>query len=62
MVSFARARTRSLLSKLWPMKSQLITNTNKTDVFKTSQELIKQQKEQDHYLLEASKNGGIWFS
>ena len=62
MVSFARARTRSLISRLWPMKSQLITNTNDTDVINKSQELIKKQKEQDNYFLEASKNGGIWFS
>ena len=62
MVSFARARTRSLLSRLLPMKSQLITNTNETDVLEKSNELIKKQKIQDNYFLEASKNGGIWFS
>ena len=62
MVSFARARTRSFLSRLWPMKSQLITNRNETDVLEKSQELIKKQKIQDNYFLEASKNGGIWFS
>tara|TARA_B100001250_G_scaffold283929_1_gene245978 strand:+ start:116 stop:304 length:189 start_codon:yes stop_codon:yes gene_type:complete len=62
MVSFARARTRSLVSRLWPMKSQLITNTNEKDVLESSQELIKKQKIQDNYFLEASKNGGIWFS
>ena len=61
MVSFARARTRSLLSRLWPMKSQLITKTNE-NVLEKSQELIKKQKIQDNYFLEASKNGGIWFS
>ncbi len=60
MVSFARARTRSLLSRLWPMKAQLITR--QTDVIDNSQELMKKQKEQDSYFLEASKNGGIWFS
>ena len=60
MVSFARARTRSLLSRLWPMKAQLITN--ETDVLEKSQELINKQREQDNYFLEASKNGGIWFS
>ena len=62
MVSFARARTRSLLSRLWPMKSELIKNTIETDVLEKSQELIKKQKIQDNYFLEASKNGGIWFS
>ena len=62
MVSFARARTRSLLSRLWPMKSLLITNTNDNDLLDKSQELIKKQKLQDKYFLEASKNGGMWFS
>ena len=62
MVSFARARTRSLLSRLWPMKSLQITNTNVSDVLDKSQELIKKQKLQDKYFLEASKNGGMWFS
>ena len=62
MVSFARARTRSLLSRLWPMKSELIKNRIETDVLEKSQELIKKQKIQDNYFLEASKNGGIWFS
>ena len=62
MVSFARARTRSLLSRLWPMKSELIKNTIETDGLEKSQELIKKQKIQDNYFLEASKNGGIWFS
>jgi len=60
MVSFATARTRSLLSRLWPMKDQLITS--ETDVLGKSQELINKQKEQDNYFLEASKYGGIWFS
>ena len=62
MVSFARARTRSLLSRLWPMKSELIKNTIETDGLEKSQDLIKKQKIQDNYFLEASKNGGIWFS
>ena len=62
MVSFARARTRSLLSRLWPMKSLLITNTNDKDVLDKSQELIKKQKLQDKLFLEASQNGGMWFS
>ena len=60
MVSFARARTRSLLSRLWPINTQ--QNTNETSVLEKSKELIKKQKAQDHYFIEASKNGGIWFS
>ena len=57
MVSFAKARTRSLLSRLWPMKVQSI-NFDKVDLDE-SRELIDKQ---NNCLLEASKNGGIWFS
>ena len=60
MVSFARARTKSLLSRLWPMKVLLLTN-NVTELEK-SKELILKQNEQDKRFIEASKNGGIWFS
>ena len=60
MVSFARARTKSLLSRLWPMKVLLLTN-NVTELEK-SKELIIKQNEQDKRFIEASKNGGIWFS
>ena len=60
MVSFARARTKSLLSRLWPMKVLLLTN-NVTELEK-SKELIIKQTEQDKRFIEASKNGGIWFS
>ena len=60
MVSFARARTKSLLSRLWPMKVLLLTN-NVTELEK-SKELINKQDEQDKRFIEASKNGGIWFS
>ena len=60
MVSFSRARTKSLLSRLWPMKLLLLTN-NVTELEK-SKELIIKQNEQDKRFIEASKNGGIWFS
>ena len=60
MVSFARARTKSLLSRLWAMKVPLLTN-NLTELEK-SKELIIKQNEQDKRFIEASKNGGIWFS
>ena len=61
MVSFARARTRSLLSRLLPTNTQLIKN--KKDILDNSQQdLIRRQKEQDNYFLEAIKNGGMWFS
>ena len=60
MVSFARARTKSLLSRLWPMKVLLLKN-NVTELEK-SEELIIKQNEQNKRFIEASKNGGIWFS
>ena len=60
MVSFARARTRSWLSRLWPMKVQSI-NFDKVDL-DYSRELIEKQQKQNNCFLEASKNGGMWFS
>ena len=60
MVSFARARTRSWLSRLWPVTVQPIKN--ETVAMDTSKELIEKQQEQNKYFLEASKNGGMWFS
>tara|TARA_B100001250_G_C19447838_1_gene634645 strand:- start:102 stop:284 length:183 start_codon:yes stop_codon:yes gene_type:complete len=60
MVSFARARTRSLLSKLWPVTIQLV-NTEKVESGK-SKELIDKQQKQNKRFLEAYKNGGMWFS
>ena len=57
MVSFARARTRSLLSRLWPAADKKPRNQTVE-----SRKLIKEIKEQNKFFLEASKNGGIWFS
>ena len=60
MVSFARARTRSWLSRLWPVTVQPFKN--ETVELDKSKELIENQQEQNKFFLEASKNGGIWFS
>ena len=60
MVSFARARTRSLLSRLWPMTAKPLNN--QTDVLRKSKNLIEDIEEQNKCFLEASKNGGMWFS
>ena len=60
MVSFARARTKSLLSKLWPTTVRSIKN-EKADLSK-SEDLMEKQCKQNKFFLEASKNGGIWFS
>ena len=60
MVSFARARTRSLLSRLWPVTEK--TLNNETGESHKSKKLIEDLAEQNKCFLEASKNGGIWFS
>ena len=60
MVSFARARTRSLLSRLWPMKAKPLNN--QTVELHKSRNLIEDIEEQNKFFLEASKNGGMWFS
>ena len=60
MVSFARARTRSLLSRLWPMTAK--TLNNQTIELKKSKKLIEDIKEQNKCFFETSKNGGMWFS
>ncbi len=52
MVAYARARTRSWLSMLWPD----IINLDKSEA------LIDKQSKQNKRFLEQAKNGGIWFS
>ena len=60
MVSFARARTRSWLLKIWPVSVQPIKNERA--VFKESTEFLEKQKQQNKSFLKAIKNGGMWFS
>ncbi len=60
MVSFARARTRSLLTRLWPFAEKQLNN-QKVDSHK-SKKLPMNIVEQNKCFLEASKNGGMWFS
>tara|TARA_B100001250_G_C19212859_1_gene534382 strand:- start:24 stop:206 length:183 start_codon:yes stop_codon:yes gene_type:complete len=60
MVSFARARTRTLLSWLWPVTVQPIKD--KTVELHKSKELIQKQLHQNKCFFEASNNGGMWFS
>ena len=60
MVSFARARTRSLLSRLWPMTAKPVNN--QTVELHKSKKLIEDIEAQNKCFLEASKNGGMWFS
>ena len=60
MVSFARARTKSWLSRLWPISVQSF----KGETVKLGEEkvLIEKQSRQNMRFLELSKNGGMWFS
>ena len=60
MVSFARARTKSLLSKLWPMTEKRLNNHSVE--LHESNTLIDDIEKQNKCFLEASKNGGMWFS
>lgn len=60
MVAYARARTRSWIAILWPQKVESIKNDT-TDLAK-SKELVERHQEQRKNFLEASKNGGLWFS
>ncbi|MBW3041479.1 hypothetical protein [Prochlorococcus marinus] len=60
MVSFARARTRSWLSRLWPVTVQPIKD--ETVELEKSKELIENISNQNKCFLEAIKNGGMWFS
>ncbi len=60
MVSFARARTRSLLSRLWPDTEKNLNNQSVE--LRNSKKVIEDIAEQNKCFLEASKNGGMWFS
>ena len=60
MVSFARARTRFLLSRLWAASTKNLNN-QKVELEK-SKHFIEDIDNQNKYFLEAIKNGGIWFS
>ena len=61
MVAFARARTRSWLTRLWPVTVQPIDNETLA-MDSMSKKLIEKQHAQNRSFLEASKNGGMWFS
>tara|TARA_Y100001968_G_scaffold226401_1_gene209169 strand:+ start:44 stop:226 length:183 start_codon:yes stop_codon:yes gene_type:complete len=60
MVSFARLKTRSLLSRLWPVAAKPLHNQK--DELKKSKNLSEDIEEQNKFFFEASKNGGMWFS
>tara|TARA_Y100001968_G_C18780208_1_gene446338 strand:+ start:172 stop:345 length:174 start_codon:yes stop_codon:yes gene_type:complete len=57
MVAFARARTRTLISRFWP-NSPEIDNTLAPE----SKENNQERSVQNEKFFNAIKNGGIWFS
>ncbi len=60
MVAYARARTKSWLSMIWPETVQRVDSASVE--LKKSKELMEKQAEQKIHFLEATKNGGMWFS
>ena len=53
MVSFARARAKSWLTRLWPAKVK--TNKNETAEMDMSRELIENQQKQNKCLLKQAR-------
>tara|TARA_B100000214_G_scaffold167342_1_gene120194 strand:+ start:1793 stop:1975 length:183 start_codon:yes stop_codon:yes gene_type:complete len=60
MVSFARAKTKSFLSRLWPQAEKNLKN--QTIESYQSKKVFEDIAEQNKCFLEASKDGGMWFS
>ncbi len=60
MVSFARARTKSWLTRLWP--SSVHSFQSKTIQLDESSELLENQSRHNKRFLELIKNGGMWSS
>ena len=60
MVSFARARTTSWLSRLWPMSVHSFKS--KTFQLEEENELNEKHSRQNRRFLQSSENGGMWFS
>ena len=60
MVSFARAKTISLLSRLWPVTEKKLNN-HTVESYKPKK-LIKDIDKENKCFLEAIKSGGMWFS
>ena len=60
MVSFARARTRSWISRLWT--ENVPPKKNETAELDKSNSAIENIAKQNKCFFEVSKNGGMWFS
>ena len=60
MVAFARSKTKSLISRLWPSKTKFLEN-NIVEI-KLDNENIEKQSDHREQFLQAIKGGGVWFS
>ncbi len=60
MDSFARARTKTLLFRFWPIRNQIFQKKSE-DIFDSNQS-PKRQLDQKKQFLEEVKKGGAWFS
>ena len=60
MVSFARARTKSWLTRLWP--TSFHSFKSKTIQFDESNDLLENQSKHNQRFLELIQNGGMWSS
>ena len=61
MSTFARAITRSWVSRLWTTSPEL-TNKDNLEIETQANQVNTKLVEQNRRFLDASKDGGIWFS
>ena len=62
MVAFARAKAKSIFSKLWLTPIAMVQTSIQTNT-ESKKEVIADPKEKgSNYFLEAIKRGGIWLS
>ena len=61
MIAYARARTKSWISILWPDETVQPIKSDASHLVK-SKELAEKHEEQRKNFIEGSKNGGMWFS
>tara|TARA_Y100001968_G_scaffold297049_1_gene305699 strand:+ start:270 stop:455 length:186 start_codon:yes stop_codon:yes gene_type:complete len=61
MVAFARAKAKSIFSKLWfkPLSTKKMEHSQQKQ---STYNLCNQKENNTNYFLEAIKSGGIWLS
>ena len=60
MVAFARAKAKSILSKLW--LRAISTPYTETKIKEKKKDKLLQQEKSSNHFLDAIKSGGIWLS